>query len=120
MPQNDPMTPQPLFDFRILVWFEPTYQHWIARCLETGSVATAETQEVCRDMIRELLIDELQFNLDRNNLANLFGCPAGADIWARYHLAEPEPSIARAWPVRWNGIEYDAVAFSRIEVNRAD
>lgn len=106
---------QPLFDFCVLIWFEDAYKHWIARCLETGSVATADTEEVCRDMIRELLIDELQFNLDRNNLANLFSAPAPTGIWVRWHVAESERGVVRTWAIKWQGREYEAVALMRLE-----
>jgi hypothetical protein len=62
---------EPLFKFRVLIEFESGYNMWVARCLETGSVATASDVDTAEDMIKELLVDEVTFAIEHNNLANL-------------------------------------------------
>lgn len=101
----------PLFDFRVIVSRDETYKTWIARCLETGSVATADSAKVASEMIVELLTDELQYALDRDNLANLFSSPASASYWGLYH-STPGGLRRVEWLATWSklGQEYGAVA----------
>ena len=77
----------PLFRFRVLIGFDSSYNTFVARCLETGSVATAGDAETVEDMIKELLIDELMFALEHNNLANLYSTPAPIDVWLKFRQA---------------------------------
>ena len=77
----------PLFQFRVLVWFDKGYNTYVARCLETGSVATAVDADTAEDMIKELLMDELSYALEHNNLANLYSSPAPIDVWLRFRQA---------------------------------
>jgi len=83
-----------LFIFRVLIEFDSAYNVFVARCLETGSVATADDAEVVEDMVRELLVDEVTFALDHNNLANLYSSPAPFETWMKFReaLREQAPS----------------------------
>ncbi len=75
---------EPLFRVRVLVEYDPTYQVHVARCLETGSVVTADDAETAWEMIRELLDDEISYAIEHRNLSNLFSSPAPLDIWVRW------------------------------------
>jgi hypothetical protein len=77
----------PLFTFRVLIGFDSGYNTFVARCLETGSVATAGDAETAEDMIKELLMDELKYALEHDNLANLYSSPAPIDVWLKFRQA---------------------------------
>jgi hypothetical protein len=78
----------PLFMFRVLIEFDSGYNTFVARCLETGSVATADDANIVEDMIKELLLDEVTFAIEKNNLANLYSSPAPLDVWMRFRRAQ--------------------------------
>jgi hypothetical protein len=73
-----------LFNLRVLIEFDSTYNAHVARCLETGSVVTADDEATLKSMITELLEDEISFALDNDNLANLFSTPAPLDVWFKW------------------------------------
>ena len=77
----------PLFIFRVLIEFDSGYNTYVARCLETGSVAAADTAYTVEEMIKELLIDEVTFALARNNIADLYSSPAPLNVWMKYRQA---------------------------------
>jgi predicted RNase H-like HicB family nuclease len=78
---------EPLFIFRVLIEWSNDYNVFVARCLETGNVATASSTEVAEDMIKELLIDEVTFAVNEDNIENLYSSPAPLEIWMRYRSA---------------------------------
>ena len=82
-----PTETEALFRFRVLIDFDSSYNVFVARCLETGSVATASDADTAEDMIKELLIDEITFALEKNHLANLYSSPAPLDVWLKYRQA---------------------------------
>ena len=79
---------EPMFKFRVLIEFESGYNVFVARCLETGSVTTANDVETVEDMMQELLVDEVIFALEHNNLPNLYSSPAPYDVWTRFRSAQ--------------------------------
>ena len=85
---NQPQNNTPMFRFRVLVEFESGYNVFVARCLETGSVATADDAETAKDMIEELLVDEVTFAIENNNLANLFSSPAPFNVWMKFRSVQ--------------------------------
>ena len=95
-----------MFLFRVLISHESGYNVFVARCLETGSVATADDLETVKDMIQELLVDEVTFALEHHNLANLYSTPAPLDVWMRFRSAQrsaPSKPMHRA--IRARNIE---------------
>jgi hypothetical protein len=90
----------PLFRFRVLIDFDSSYNTFVARCLETGSVAAADNADTVEDMIKELLMDEVTFAVGRNNIADLYSSPAPLDIWLKYRQASqhgvPSEPMSRA------------------------
>ena len=73
-----------LFVLRVLVEFDETYSIWVARCLETGGVTTADEEPTVRDMMKELLEDEILHALQEEDFGDLFSCPADPDVWFRW------------------------------------
>lgn len=90
MELRDPLSTndEPMFKFRVLIEFETGYNVFVARCLETGSVATADDADTVKDMIEELLVDEVTFALEHSNLANLYSSPAPYDVWIKFRNAQ--------------------------------
>jgi hypothetical protein len=93
-----------LFTFRVLIERESAYNVFVARCLETGSVATADDADTAEDMIKELLMDEMVFALENDNLTNLYSSPAPLDVWMRFRTASqngvPSKPMQRAIKAR--------------------
>lgn len=75
----------PFFPLRALLEFDPGYKLYVARCLETGSVVTADDAETVREMLKELLEDEIEFAVEHENFANLFSSPASPDVWVKWN-----------------------------------
>jgi len=78
---------RPLFTFRVLAEFDSEYNVYVARCLETGSVASADDMDTVLSMIEELLVDEVTFAIENDNLANLYSSPAPLRTWEKYRTA---------------------------------
>ena len=79
-----------LFNLRVLLRHDEKYGVFVAHCLETGSVVTAESSEDVRRMIQELLEDEILFALKHRNLKNLFSSPAPLDVLLQWMKAVKE------------------------------
>src|ERR1700730_12855593 len=75
----------PFFRLRVLIEFNQKYGVFAAHCLETGNVVTADSSVEAKEMIKELLEDELCFAIEHNNLRNLYSSPAPMEIWKRWH-----------------------------------
>ena len=82
------------FELRVLEEFNDTYMVFVAQCLQTGSMVTADDQATLRTMMTELLEDELSYAFAHKNLSNLFSKPAPDDVWLKWYEAakttEPE------------------------------
>lgn len=79
--------PIEFLQLRVLLWkvFEER-DFYMGQCLETGSVATADDVDTLKDMMRELIIDEVEYNLNNiGSLKNLFSAPALRHVWQRYY-----------------------------------
>jgi hypothetical protein len=77
----------PLFDLRVLVEFYKRFGAFVAHCLETGSVVTADDRETVVSMIKELLEDEISFAIKHDNVRNLFSSAAPLDVWKKFTQA---------------------------------
>lgn len=74
----------PLFTFHVLVERDKTYSVFVARCLETGSTATADDPKTAEDMIRELLVDESSYAIKKGTIANLYSRPSSIELWRMF------------------------------------
>jgi len=73
-----------LFNLRVLLRYDKTYGVHVAHCIETGSIVTADTSDDAKNMIKELLEDEIDFALKNGNLKNLFSSPASLDVLVQW------------------------------------
>lgn len=78
-----------LFPLRVLSEHDEKHGFFVAYCLETGSVTTAEDMETVLDMMKELLEDEVSRVIASRNVANLFSTSAPFEVWEKWtQLAE--------------------------------
>ena len=82
---SNTVTTQPFIKLRVLVEADSVYNVFVARCLETGSVATADDLATAAAVMHELLDDEISYAVHRKNFANLFSSPAPMDVWVRWY-----------------------------------
>lgn len=77
--------PTSLFDFKVLI--EPDTEHggFVAYCLQTGSVATADDAKTVEGILDEVLQSEAVHALETNDFANLYSSPAPPDVWFRWY-----------------------------------
>ena len=73
-----------LFRLRVLSGWDSEYNVFVARCLETGSIVTADDHETVISMVKEVLEDEVTFAIENDNLANLFSSPAPLEIHLKW------------------------------------
>ena len=78
-----------LFNLRVLLRYDDKYSVYVAQCLETGNVATADSSEAACGMIKELLEDEILFALKTGNIKNLFSSPAPMEVLVQWLNAAP-------------------------------
>jgi len=76
--------PEPFIDLRVLVEYDKKHKFFVAHCLQTGNVVTADDSDTAVDMIKELLVDEVSYAIVHSNLRNLFASPAPLEIWKRW------------------------------------
>lgn len=82
MPQGNPR----IIHLDILCYKEEDY--FVAHCLQMDLVTTANTiDEAFLDM-KDLIITQIEFAAENNNLENIFK-PAPPEIWRRLANAEP-------------------------------
>jgi hypothetical protein len=76
-----------LFPLRVLGEYDPKHEIFVAYCLETGNVATADDMDTAIDMMRELLEDEVSRVIMSKNVTNLFSSPAPFAVWEKWQKA---------------------------------
>ena len=69
-----------LFNLRVLLRNDKKYGVHVAHCIETGNVVTADSEEDAKEMMKELLEDEISFAIRYLNLKNLFSSPAPLEV----------------------------------------
>ena len=90
MPRKEKM-PEPFFEpFRVLKYYDEKSKFFVAHCLETGNVVSADDENTLTDMIKELLEDEISYAIVHKNLKNLFSSPAPLDIRTSWYKAAQE------------------------------
>jgi hypothetical protein len=78
---------EPFIVFRVLIEHDPKYRLYVAQCLQTGSVVTADDTKTVESMMKELLEDEISYAVVHNNLKNLTSTPAPLEIWKKWSKA---------------------------------
>jgi hypothetical protein len=75
----------PFFEFRVLVEFDDKYKIFVAYCLNTGNVVSADDPETTIQMIKEVLEDEVYHAIKFENYSNLFSSTAPPEVWQKWH-----------------------------------
>ena len=73
------------FRLRVLSTFDSKYKLYVAYCLETGNVATAEDADTTVEIMKEILEDEFSSAIKFESYANLFSKPAAKVIWDQWN-----------------------------------
>jgi hypothetical protein len=73
-----------LFTLRVLIEKDSTYGYFVAHCLETGNVVTADDSKTVTQMMLEVLYDEVAYALKNKDYTNLFSSPAPSPIWEKW------------------------------------
>jgi len=72
---------------KVFVEYDQQYEIFVAQCLQTGHVVSADDHETVKSMIVELLGDEATYAIQHDDLPNLLDTPAPMEIWAKWNLA---------------------------------
>ena len=75
----------PFFEFRVLVEFDDKYKFFVAYCLNTGNVVSADESETAVQMMKEVLEDEVYHAIKFENYSNLFSSTAPPEVWRKWH-----------------------------------
>lgn len=59
-------------DLRVFIDFDEDYNTYVARCLETGAVATGATIEEAESLITAILQNDLRIAMEQGSLRSLF------------------------------------------------
>ena len=76
---------RPLFIFRVWLEQDEDSKHFVAHCLETGAVATADDVDTAMSIIEEVLESEAALAIDSDDLTNLYASPAPLDVWFKWN-----------------------------------
>lgn len=77
-----------LFDpLRVFVEFDTQYEIWVARCLQTGHLVTANNPDKAKEMITELLQDEISFAVSSGDFSQLLSNPEPLETWIKWKMA---------------------------------
>jgi hypothetical protein len=80
-------TLQILDPLKVFVEYDAKYEVYVAQCLGTGHLVTADDPKTAKDMIIELLEHEVSLAVENDDLASLLSNPAPIEIRAKWELA---------------------------------
>jgi hypothetical protein len=72
---------------KVFVEFDTQYEIYVAQCLQTGHLVTADDRNLAEEMITELLEDEVSLAVKSNNISNLLSNPAKMELWVKWEMA---------------------------------
>jgi hypothetical protein len=97
-------TLQPLDPLKVFLEFNEQYHVYVAQCLQTGHLVTADDAEMAKEMITELLEAEVSEAVRANDLSNLLSNPAPMSLFFKFELAAKVPSaIDKTRTIRVHG-----------------
>lgn len=79
-------TLQPLDPLKVFLEFDSHYLVFVAQCLQTGHLVTADDPDAAREMITELLTDEVSIAVKNNDISGLLSNPAPMELWFKWDL----------------------------------
>lgn len=78
---------QLLDPLKVFVEYDSLYEVYVAQCLQTGHLVTADDPGSTKDMIEELLQEEITIAIERGDISKLLSNPASMDIWLKWEMA---------------------------------
>lgn len=75
----------PYFQFRVLYEFDGKHNLVVGYCLQTGNVVTADDMDTAKQIMKEVLEDEIYNAVKFKNYENLLSKPAPKFIWDRWY-----------------------------------
>jgi hypothetical protein len=84
-------------DLRVYIEFDEDYQSYVARCVDTGAIATATTIEEAESLIKVILENDFRIAIEEGSLRSLLHVEPSFDAKVRWWVlkaAAPE-SIRR-------------------------
>jgi hypothetical protein len=104
--------------FRVLVEFDEKYKMFVAYCLNTGNVVSADDSATTVQMMKEVLEDEVFHAIKFENYSNLFSNTAPPEVWRKWHaLANKQVPKTISLNVRVEKVNLEPAA--RIELATA-
>ncbi|HET9182805.1 MAG TPA: hypothetical protein VFP59_11780, partial [Candidatus Angelobacter sp.] len=88
--------------------YDPQYEVYVAQCLQTGHLVTADDDKTVKEMITELLHDEVSLAVKNDGISRLLSHPASSDLFYKWDM------VKQAMPER---IEQTTIEISGEELN---
>jgi hypothetical protein len=80
-------TLQLLDPLKVFVEYDTQYKVYVAQCLQTGHLVTADDSKMAKEMITELLEDEVSSAVKNNDISSLLSNPAPLELRIKWELA---------------------------------
>ena len=78
---------QILDPLKVFVEYDTQYQIYVAQCVQTGHLVTADDAETTKEMIVELLQDEIALAVEKGDWSNLLSNPAPMEVGLKWQMA---------------------------------
>lgn len=91
---------QILDPLKVFVEYDTQYDVYVAQCLQTGHLVTADDPGTTKEMIEELLQDEIALAIEQGDFSSLLGNPAPVNVWIKFELASKNNQEERKITVR--------------------
>ena len=75
---------------KVFVEFDSQYEIFVAQCLQTGHLVTADSVELAKEMIVELLEHEITLAFQADDLSELLSNPAPVELFVKWVLASKQ------------------------------
>ena len=72
---------------KVFVEYDAQYQTYVAQCIQTGHLVTADDPETVKEMIAELLEEEVSLAIKNNDVSTLLSNPAPLTLRIKWELA---------------------------------
>jgi len=80
-------TLQLLDPLKVFVEYDAQYEIYVAQCLQTGHLVTADDADTTKEMIEELLQEEITLAFGHGDLSSLLSNPAPIEVWLKWEMA---------------------------------
>ena len=78
---------QLLDPLKVFVEYDTQYEVYVAQCLQTGHLVTADDADTTKEMIEELLQEEIILAIERGDFSSLLSNPAPVELWLKWEMA---------------------------------